>query len=237
MRKNNLIIITLLSFLLVIMSVNVLAINESFFANTFGVSEAELKYFDKRDVDDEDLAAILYLYSNSNRTLTKEKFEFIMRNEYKWTELAVKLGMPPVMFKDDVLKLRRPDTGGDRLEADIQKSRFGANYMTDDDRPFGIYDRIKYNNDTFVSNFSNRKAGTSERVDISKNWYRFNYRSMSIQEMLKINRNTNKYEYHYINMDTGEEIMQSGKAVSLDADLLYTNLKASGMKFDVHLDF
>lgn len=237
MRKNKLIIITLLSFLLVIMSVNVLAINESFFANTFGVSEAELKYFDKRDVDDEDLAAILYLYSNSNRTLTKEKFEFIMRNEYKWTELAVKLGMPPVMFKDDVLKLRRPDTGGDRLEADIQKSRFGANYMTDDDRPFGIYDRIKYNNDTFVSNFSNRKAGTSERVDISKNWYRFNYRSMSIQEMLKINRNTNKYEYHYINMDTGEEIMQSGKAVSLDADLLYTNLKASGMKFDVHLDF
>ncbi len=237
MSRSNLIITTLLSILLVLVSVNVLAIDEAFFANTFGVGESELNYFDKRDIDDEDLATILYLYSNSNRTLTKEKFEFIMRNEYKWSELAVKLGMPPVMFKDGVLKLMRPDTGGDRLEADIQKSRFGANYITDDDRPFGVYDRIKYNNDKFVSNFSNRKAGASERIDIGKNWYRFNYRSMSSQEMLKINRNTNKYEYHYINMDTGEEIMQSGKAISLDADLLYTNLKTSGMKFDVHLDF
>lgn len=236
MRRNTLIMFTLISLLLVFTSVNVLALNSSFFAETFGVGKSELAYFDKRDVDDEDLATILYLYANANRTLTKEQFEFILSEEYKWSELAVKLGMPPFMFEDEVLKFRRMYTGGDRLETKVQSKRFGADNAKDSDRPFGVNERIKYNNDQFSSIYSNRKIMQSERIDVSKNWYKFRYKDAIATEMLTISRMTGKYEYHYMNSDTGEEIKLMGRAVSIDADELYSNLKASGLKFDTDLD-
>src|SRR6056297_3779254 len=99
-----------------------------FVIKLFSVEKDELDYFAKFDISNDNLSTILYFYSSADRTLTRDQFRYLMKHRYNWRELSIYFGLPPVMFDDEVIRLRRSNR--ERMQVPLDKKRYKDRYKT-----------------------------------------------------------------------------------------------------------
>lgn len=219
MQKSRLIVLVLIFTLL--FSINVKADSDldiDFFIRLFSVDQDKVDYFASFDISNDNLSTILYLYSNADRTLTRNQFRDLMRENYSWRELSIYFGLPPIMFDDDVIKLRRPNRN--RIQVPLGRKRYQKKYKSKN-----IEERVNLNPGKYEYYYRDKLRGTEEKIEVKQNKYEYYYKSNYMEEKLEVHMVTNKYEYYYKNFYSGREIKKEGRGRPIDSDRLYRELK------------
>ncbi|MCF8000504.1 MAG: hypothetical protein K9K76_01415 [Halanaerobiales bacterium] len=220
MKKTNLfIIITLTIFLLIPGPISEsLTLDTDFFSQLFNIEKDKLDYFIQFDLPEEDLSTIFYLYSNGDRTLSRNQFEYLANNQYNWRELSIYFGLPPIMFEDEIIKLRRPRR--DRMQVPFDKKKYKNSRKTKN-----IEEKINMSPGKYEYYYRNKANDIEEKIEVKQNKYEYYYKSNNMKEKLTAHMKTNKYEYYYKNIKTGKEIKKEGYGNSIDPKIIYENLR------------
>jgi hypothetical protein len=198
MKKSiNVMVLSLVIILLIPVTISASSdLDINFFARIFNVEDDKLDYFTKFDISNDDLSTIFYLYSNGDRTISKNQFEYLANNQYNWRELSIYFGLPPIMFEDEVVKLRRP-----------QRNRM----------------QVPFNKKSYKN--SRKTKNVEEKIEVKQNKYEYYYKSNKMEERLSAHNQTNKYEYYYKNFETGKEIKKEGQGRLINSDKIYSELR------------
>ncbi|MFO7815182.1 MAG: hypothetical protein R6V14_05550 [Halanaerobiales bacterium] len=189
-----------------------------FFSRIFNIEKDKLDYFTKFDIPNDDLSTIFYLYSNGDRTLSRNQFEHLANNEYNWRELSIYFGLPPIMFEDEVIKLRRPQR--DRMQVPFDKKRYENSRKTEN-----IEEKVNITPGKYEYYYRDKGRNIEEKIEVKQNKYEYYYKSNNMEEKLTAHTETNKYEYYYKNFKTGKEIKKEGRGRPIDPDKIYRELR------------
>jgi|AntRauTorckE6833_2_1112554.scaffolds.fasta_scaffold00740_6 hypothetical protein len=206
-------------------NIQALDLDVDFFIKLFNIGQDKLDYFADFDMSNEDLSTILYLYSNADRELTKDQFENIDRSKYDWRELSIYFGLPPILFDNEIIKLRRPNRY--RMQVPLGETRYKNRYKTN-----SVEESVNLNPGRYQYYYKNKLNDIEEKIDVKQNKYEYYYKSNYIEEQLSVHMVTNKYEYHYRNLRTGERIKKEGVGKPIKSDRVYNQLREEYYKTD-----
>ena len=213
--------LTLVLILILLFSVNVQASSDldvDFFIKLFNVEKDQIDYFAKFDISNDNLSTILYFYSNADRTLTKDQFRYLRQRSYNWRELSIYFGLPPIMFEDKPLKLRRPKR--ERMQVPFGKKRYSNRRKTNN-----IEEKVELNPGKYEYYYKNKARDIEEKIEVKQNKYEYYYKSNQMEEKLEVHMKTYKYEYHFEDFLTGREIKKEGRGQYIEPDKLYRELQ------------
>ena len=189
-----------------------------FISRVFNIEKEKLDYFTQFEIPKEDLSTIFYLYSNGDRTLSRNQFEYLANNQYNWRELSIYFGLPPIMFEDEIIKLRRPHRN--RMQVPFDKKRFKNSRQTKN-----IEEKINMSPGKYEYYYKNKANDIEEKIEVKQNKYEYYYKSNNMKEKLTAHMKTNKYEYYYKNIKTGKEIKKEGRGNPIDPKMIHENLR------------
>lgn len=220
MKKTKLfIIITLTIFLLIPGPISEsLDLDMDFFSELFNIEKEKLDYFTQFDLPEEDLSTIFYLYSNGDRTLSKNQFEHLANNKYNWRELSIYFGLPPIMFEDEIIRLKRPNR--DRMQVPFDKKKYENSRKTEN-----IDEEVKMTPGKYNYYYKNKNRNIEEKTVVKQNKYEYYYKSNNMEERLTAHMKTYEYEYYYKNFNTGKEIKKEGQGQPIEPDRVYSKLR------------
>ncbi len=225
-------LLTTLLILVLLFSLNLTASAEldfDFFIKLFSVEKDELDYFAKFDISNDNLSTILYFYSNADRTLTRDQFSYLMKHRYNWRELSIYFGLPPVMFDDEVIRLRRPNR--ERMQVPLDRKRYKDRYKTKKTE-----EKVELNPGKYEYYYRNKIRDIEEKIEVKQNKYEYYYKSNQMEEKLSVHMVTNKYEYYFKNFYTGREIKKEGRGRPIDSERLYQELREKYKEDDDYKD-
>src|SRR6056297_4344314 len=189
-----------------------------FFIKLFNVDKDELDYFAKFDISNDNLSTILYFYSNADRTLTRDQFNYLMQQSYNWRELSIYFGLPPVMFDDKVIRLRRPNR--ERMQVPLDRKKYKNKFKTKN-----IEEKVELNPGKYEYYYRNKARDIEEKIEVKQNKYEYFYKSNKMEEKLSAHNQTNNYEYYYKNFKTGKEIKKEGQGRLINSEKIYSELR------------
>lgn len=222
-------IIAFILIISLIFSLNIEAASDldiNFFAKLFNVERNKLDYFANFNINNDKLSSIFYLYSNADRTLTKNQFEHLMKNDYNWRELAIYFGLPPIIFEDEVIKLRR--TSRSSMEVPLGEQKYQKRHKTK-----YIEEKINLNPGKYEYYYKNKANNIEEKITVKQNKYEYFYKSNQMEEKLTVQMVTNKYSYYYKNFNSGQTIKKEGEGKPIDSDIIYRELQEEYNKEEV----
>ena len=189
-----------------------------FFARIFNVEDDKLDYFTKFDISNDNLSTIFYLYSNGGRTISKNQFEYLANNQYNWRELSIYFGLPPIMFEDKLVKLRRPQRN--RMQVPFNKKHYKNSRKTKN-----VEEKINMSPGKYEYYYRNKDRNIEEKIEVKQNKYEYYYKSNKMEEKLSAHNQTNNYEYYYKNFKTGKEIKKEGQGRLINSEKIYSELR------------
>ena len=220
MKKYSILISLFLIILLLIPFGNIQAsdLDVDFFIKLFNIQKDKIDYFAKFDISNDNLSTMLYLYSNADRELDRNQFEHIVNDNYNWRELSIYFGLPPVLFDDEVIRLRRPNRY--RMQVPLDKKHYKNRYKTN-----SVEERVDLNPGNYEYYYKNKLNDIEEKIEVKQNKYEYYYKNNYMEEKLSVHMVTNKYEYEYINSRTGERIKKEGRGKPISSERLYKRLR------------
>jgi len=220
MKKYSILISLFLIILLLIPFGNIQAsdLDVDFFIKLFNIQKDKIDYFAKFDISNDNLSTMLYLYSNADRELDRNQFEHIVNDNYNWRELSIYFGLPPVLFDDEVIRLRRPNRY--RMQVPLGKKHYSNRYKTN-----SVEEKVDLNPGKYEYYYKNKLNDIEEKIEVKQNKYEYYYKNNYMEEKLSVHMVTNKYEYEYKNSRTGERIKKEGRGKPISSERLYNRLR------------
>jgi len=193
------------------------SVDNNLMKRIFNIGDKEINYFKNLNISREELGLILYLYSLSNKEITANDIDFIVKNKDNMARLTWYLGLPPIIFEDGIITLHHPKLDrtlpplGQRVYQNKRKGPIKEKIDIDDK---------KYE-------YDNKPAKIKEKIEIKSDKYEYKYqnRRLGIEEKLEVKYPSYKYEYHYKNTRTGENIKKEGRGYPLNPKYFYQRLK------------
>ncbi|NLG83894.1 MAG: hypothetical protein GX493_04640 [Firmicutes bacterium] len=187
-------------------------VDVDFLAVTFNVDRAAVIRLSRYGLDTRELTLVLYLHAVVGRPLTEADLRFIAA-ERNWARLAWYYGLPPVVFEDGLLILRRPWRA--RVHPPLGRKEYRHRYK-------GLYEEtLEIRPGRYEYTYRNKRLGVEERLEITHDKYEYKYKDRFIEERLRVDLRTYRYEYSYENRRTGEDVRRSGLGRPLTPELLY----------------
>ncbi len=193
-------------YLIVFLVLVVFVITAPVYANTTITVDFLVDYFciepslvitlEGRGISRDDQAAIFYMHDMAGERFQRSQVEQWWDEGLELSEIAWRLGVPPVIFPDQVFSWNRPDR------------------TRDFNRP-GRWpeEKVKQTDHSYEYKYEDRPAGIKETIEIKKDKYEFKYESRHETETLKVDLKKNTYEYSYRNRQTGENSKRKGSVV------------------------
>ena len=189
-----------------------LAVDVDFLAVTFNMDRAAVIRLSRYGLDTRELTLVLYLHALVGRPITEADLRFIAA-ERDWARLAWYYGLPPVIFEDGLLLLRRPVRA--RMHPPLGRREYRGRHK-------GFYEeKLEIRPDRYEYTYRNKRLGVEEKLEITLDKYEYKYEDRVIEERLRVDLRTYRYEYRYENRRTGQDVKQSGIGRPLTPELLY----------------
>lgn len=212
MNKRSFLFLTIL-FAAVMVIVSVEGISEAveptvtveILVDRFNVDASLVFNLEKRGVERRDQAGLFYLYGMAGERFDPDRFESQWRPNYgrdiEFEEIAWQLGVPPVIFPDEVFQWRRP-----YHERDFnRKGRWPE-------------ETVKQGKDKYEYTYEDRPNDIKEKIRITRDKYEFAYESRHEEEKLTVDLKKMTYKYKYKNTRTNEKIERSGTVLPMTAE-------------------
>ncbi len=173
--------------------------------NRFNVDASLILTLEKRGVERMDQAGLFYLYDMAGESFDLDEFQSQWRPNYgreiEFEEIAWELGVPPVVFPEEVFQWRRP--------------YHERNYNRKGRWP---EETVKQDKDKYEYTYEDRPNGIKEKIKITRDKYEFQYESRYEEEELTIDLKKMTYKYKYKNTRTNEKINRSGSVLPMTAE-------------------
>ncbi|MEJ6949469.1 hypothetical protein [Natronospora cellulosivora (SeqCode)] len=213
-----------------------------FYLNLFNITQNQYDYIAELNLSNKDLSFVLYLYSNSDRSINEDDLEFIKNHRNNLSQLSLYFGMPPIIFEDGLIELHNQNPGRRRLLPTSNRRNF-------EEKHTGRYEEeiIRRRGNTYTYTYKNSRYNITEKIESKNNKYEYYYSDSNVTEKLKVIFANNKYEYYFKNHRSGEVIRKEGRGQRLDPKTFYKELeqkqikeeqeKESGFNFNFGFDF
>ncbi|TDX52343.1 hypothetical protein [Orenia marismortui] len=202
-----------------------------FLTDNFKVEQEKIDYFSRLGLSSEEMSLVFYLYSASNRPITKSEISFIVKNKADWSKLAWYFGVPPIILEDGILRFKH--SSHSRLSLPLGRENYSR------ERRGRFNEKISSKKNKYEYTYEDKRLAIQEKIEIKKNKYEYKYENkhLGIIERLEVKYPANKYEYFYYNRNTGERIKKSGRGKPFNPSYFYSKLKEEKEEKDNNINF
>ncbi len=237
-KKLMLIIILFFITIQVVSAISLSDFDKELFISVFkNVNSDEIDYMARLGLDNEEIGLVLYYYSNADKVLDRNEIKKIVENKESINDFHLYLGMPAIIFEDDLVKLRHPYR--ERHFPPINEKKYDKTSSHNNK-----FERVKIRGNNYEYEYQDKKLGIEEKINIKNKKYEYKYKDKNMTEKLEVNYANYKYEYYYKNLNTGRIIKKEGRGEPLNENNVYQEIKKyheveedlSGFSFDITID-